>query len=111
MKNTRDYPKCDHHEVRCPQCGRSLADRNPHVYPMEHAKHAKHCGAPCYGTAWYTYTPAVRHEYLNYAAQPVSEMRYWDRQGSPVPGVPGLYQRKTFKFRRFTLDGKGIEEA
>ncbi len=54
MNTDSKYPKCDHHEVRCPQCRRSLANVKPHAHPLADAKWAKHCGAPCYGTAWYT---------------------------------------------------------
>lgn len=82
-KQTRSYPTCDHHEVRCPQCNRSLADVRPHQHPLADAKTAKHCGTPCYGTAWYNHKPAVRHEYLNYAAQ----------SPYPHPDVQGFVMR------------------
>lgn len=46
-----------HDDVRCPKCGRSLKGPGHQYGQLSDAQWAKHCGAPCYGTAWYSYRP------------------------------------------------------
>lgn len=86
---TKEYPKVDHSEVRCPSCHRSLADVPHRAHPFPDAPFAKHCGAPCFGTAWYSYQAPVRHEYLNYAARPwpIGSGSQADPLGQRTPGV------------------------
>ncbi len=61
IMKTKEYPKVDHDEVRCPSCHRSLADVKERHYPFSEAPFAKHCGEPCYGTAWYSFEPRPKN--------------------------------------------------
>lgn len=96
MKPT-NYPTCDHHEVRCPSCGRSLAAVAHKQHPLPDANLAKHCGAPCYGTAWYKHEPARHNPFIPSFKVTYAKPTKDDPLGQRTPGVGDEVQSVTTK--------------
>jgi hypothetical protein len=64
MTAQRTYPTVPYHnQVKCPKCGNFILTEGRQYGQLADAQWAKHCGAPCYGTAWYNFKPEPSHHW------------------------------------------------